>query len=304
MRKCRGRIGLSLIELLVVLAIIGVLAGLVSCGVLAARQAAARLACGNNLRQVGLALHMYHESNGALPPGVAHPRSLPGVPLMHGPDLDPYPLLPWLGRILPYIEQGSLFARVEEAYAADPYILAAPPHDAHRVVVRTFFCPGDSRKTLPGEPAEATSGPTSYLGVSGTERGRDDGVLFVDSRVRLLEVTDGTSNTIMVGERPPSHDGFTGRWHGGWGFWSVADSTLGVREAGVGGMLRGCADGPYSFKPDRVANPCAVFHFWSVHPRGGHFLFVDGSVRFLAYSGNDLLPALATRAGGEPPASD
>lgn len=64
-------------------------------------------------------------------------------------------------------------------------------------------------------------------------------------------------------------------------------------------LLPQCGDGPYSFSPGSLKDPCSVFHFWSLHPGGAHFLAVDGSVHFLPYAAASLLPALATRAGGE-----
>jgi prepilin-type processing-associated H-X9-DG protein len=76
------------------------------------------------------------------------------------------------------------------------------------------------------------------------------------------------------------------------------DMVLGVREIKVI-HLRGCPIGPYSFGPGRLDNMCDLFHFWSLHSGGGYFLFADGSVRFLGYDANPILPALASRAGGE-----
>jgi prepilin-type processing-associated H-X9-DG protein len=126
-------------------------------------------------------------------------------------------------------------------------------------------------------------------------------MLYLDSPTRFADVLDGSSQTLFVGERPPSADGARGRWYGGWGAWGTADSYLGVCETGVFDWVpnSGCPDGPYSFQPDRLDNPCSVFHFWSLHTGGANFLFVDGSVVFLGYSAATVLPALATREGGE-----
>jgi prepilin-type processing-associated H-X9-DG protein len=73
---------------------------------------------------------------------------------------------------------------------------------------------------------------------------------------------------------------------------------LGVRERNVEGVV-GCLPGPYAYGRGRLSNQCDQFHFWSLHVDGAHFLFADGSVRFLSYSADGVLPALATRAGGE-----
>jgi prepilin-type processing-associated H-X9-DG protein len=127
-------------------------------------------------------------------------------------------------------------------------------------------------------------------------------VLFLDSHVRLADITDGTSCTLMAGERPPSADCWYGWWYAGYGQAGTgsADMLLGARERNLGGpYVSSCPPGPYRFQAGRVENQCDLFHFWSLHPGGAHFLFADGSVRFLAYSAADILPALATRAGGE-----
>jgi prepilin-type processing-associated H-X9-DG protein len=123
-------------------------------------------------------------------------------------------------------------------------------------------------------------------------------MLYLDSNIRLTDIFDGSSNTVMVGERPPSQNGWFGRWHGGWGYWRVGDSILGVRETALN-PITGCGAGPNHFAYDRPSNPCASFHFWSLHPGGGHFLFADGGVKFLPYTADPILPMLATRSGGE-----
>src|SRR5207244_2898670 len=138
-------------------------------------------------------------------------------------------------------------------------------------------------------------------GVEGTNQTTKDGVLFLDSRVRLEDVKDGTSHTLMVGERPPSADLVFGWWYAGWGQSKdgSGDMVLGVRERYVSDLAPGCPRGPYAYGPGKVNNQCDTFHFWSTHIGGAHFLFADGSVHFLLYSAAPLLPALATRAGGE-----
>lgn len=289
----------TLLELLVVLAIVGVLTALLLCATQRVRAAAARSSCANNLRQMGLALYQYHDTHQRFPAGVTHPALLPGVPPLYGPDDDPFPLMPWQTRLLPFLDQVSLWRQVEEAYARDRYFIQTPPH-ASDVILRVYICPADGRDQQPEKfSTNRSEGPTCYLGVEGLNHFRQDGLLFLDSRTRFADATDGTSTTLLVGERPPSVSFQYGRWYGGWGIWGTTNSTLGVRETGVGGMEPACPDGPYEFTPGRLSNPCAVFHFWSFHPGGANFLFADGSIRFLRYSAAPLLPALASRSGGE-----
>jgi prepilin-type processing-associated H-X9-DG protein len=143
---------------------------------------------------------------------------------------------------------------------------------------------------------------TSYLGCSGINYTKLDGVLFRGSRIRLTDVMDGTANTLLAGERPPSADFWYGWWYAASGFFgtATADLVLGVREiSNDGDYTRGCTP-PYPFAPGRFDQQCDLFHYWSPHIGGAHFVLCDGSVRFLSYSADAILPALATRSGGEP----
>ncbi len=123
------------------------------------------------------------------------------------------------------------------------------------------------------------------------------------SKVRFADIVDGTSNTLLAGERPPSPDFWFGWWYAGAGEagTGAGDMVLGARELNVNASTytAACPVGPYSFKPGKIQEMCDVFHFWSLHDGGANFLFCDGSVRFLTYSADSILPALATRAGGE-----
>jgi prepilin-type N-terminal cleavage/methylation domain-containing protein/prepilin-type processing-associated H-X9-DG protein len=287
--------GFTLIELLVVIAIIGVLVGLILPAVQRVRAAADRTACSNNLHQLGLALHMYHDAHNVLPPGCTSPN-----------NNNPYPFMSWCSYLLPYVEQGPLWAAETAAFAQNPDFLT-PPHDALRAqVVKVFACPADPRSAQPGQlgPSKLIAF-TDYLGVEGTNYLTDNGVLYLGSRTHMADVTDGLSNTLFVGERPPSPDARLGWWYAAWGQAQSGsvDMVLGVREINSGdGFLEeasNCWPGPYFFSPGRIQNPCDPFHFWSLHPGGANFLFGDGSVRFLTYASDPLMPALASRAGGE-----
>jgi prepilin-type N-terminal cleavage/methylation domain-containing protein/prepilin-type processing-associated H-X9-DG protein len=281
--------GFTLVELLVVMAIIGVVIALAIPAVQRARDLAARAECGNNLRQIALALHSFHANQRRLPPGVSFQAGA-----------DPYPWMTWLTRILPYVEQSSLWALTEEAYVKDRWFENNPPHIGFATLMPLYACPVDERAQQLGHPGRLTVAFTSYLGVEGRNQNRKDGVLFLDSAIRLTEVTDGTSNTLMVGERPPSTDGRFGWWYGGWGqgLEGSADSVLGVRERNSA-MLYECPPGPYSFGPGDPDNQCDALHFWSLHQGGAHFAFADGSVHFLSYSAAPIMSALATRRAGE-----
>jgi prepilin-type N-terminal cleavage/methylation domain-containing protein/prepilin-type processing-associated H-X9-DG protein len=288
----RSRRGFTLVELLVAIAIIAVLIGLLLPAVQKVREAAARTKCLNNLKQLGLALHSYHDTTGTLPPGLSVDA-----------DQKKYLYLGWPARILPHVEQPGLWASVEDAFATDPDPTKFWGHVPHAKLIGTpvalFTCPSDGRLPGPNEIPGFILAHTSYLGVEGVDQFRRDGTLFLDSRVRLLGATDGTSQTLLVGERPPSSDFKLGWWYRGWGQnqEGSAEMLLGARETNTSRPT--CPPGPYHYGPGRVTELCDAFHFWSLHPGGAHFLFADGSVRFLAYSADPVLHALATRAGGE-----
>jgi prepilin-type N-terminal cleavage/methylation domain-containing protein/prepilin-type processing-associated H-X9-DG protein len=292
----RSRPGYTLIELLVVIGIVAVLLGLLLPAAQQVRAAAARAKCANNLRQLVLAAHLYHDREGAFPPGVEG----------HDPGRR-YPGSAWLTRLLPDLEQGPLWDRAVTDYAANPIPARnTPPHFARDRVMPVFSCPADDRMgtawevTLIGITTRVAL--TSYLGNLGTSYRQPDGVLFLDSRVRLTDVRDGTSATLFAGERPPSPDLVYGWWYAGIGqaYTGSLDMVIGARERnGARPWYAGCGPGPFQYQPGSEEDFCSVFHYWSPHANGANFAFADGSVRFLAYSADPIMPALATRAGGE-----
>jgi prepilin-type N-terminal cleavage/methylation domain-containing protein/prepilin-type processing-associated H-X9-DG protein len=278
--------GLTLVETLVVLAIIGVLIALLLPAVQKVRAAASRTQCRNNLHQIALALHGYHDACAVLPPGATNIKD------------DSYPLMSWHCRLLPYVEQQARWDLAVEDYAQNRNFFN-PPHSDLGVAMPIYACPSTPQTLGPGTWAGVTVAFTAYLGNEGINLKQLNGVLYLDSAVRLADVTDGTSNTLAVGERPPDPDNYYGWWYAGAGQFGTgsADSVLGALEKNF--WYAHCPTGPYAYGPGRVGNACDVFHFWSLHSGGAHFLFVDGSVHFLAYTDAPILPALATRAGGE-----
>jgi prepilin-type processing-associated H-X9-DG protein len=298
------RTGTSLLEILVVVSIVGVLAGLLVCAIQRVRSAAYRMSCASSLRQIGFALHQYHDLHGHLPPGGTPPVKNPR-PGLAAPPEDPFPALNWQARVLPFLERADLWRRIEATFAEDPYLINAPAHQQlENEFVAILVCPADGRQVGIdiSNAGRAYSGPTSYLGVEGRDHRDRNGVLYKDSRVRFADITDGLSSTLLVGERPPDLNFAHGHWFGGRGRWGTANSTLGVEEIGWDGDTRlwPCAFTRYHYMPGDLNNTCSIFYFWSYHPGGANFLFADGSIHFLPYSAAPILPALASRAGGEP----
>lgn len=288
--KTRPRWAFTLIEVLVVIAIIGATLGLILPAIQRVRAASARTICRNNLKQHALALHAYHEAHRRLPPGCSYQGGK-----------DPQLHMSWMTRILPFLEQEALWQLSLAAYRDEPFF-EAPPHRpilGQRMPV--FLCPSDDISDQPFDYEAFRVAFTDYLGVEGRDFLRRDGVLFTDSNLTLGEISDGTATTLMIGERPPTADHELGWWYAGWGQNKTgsADVTLGVREICVHPRYWRCPRGPYDFEPGSASNLCDAFHFWSFHPGGANFAFCDGSVRFIAYSANPIMPALATRAGGE-----
>ncbi len=304
MRRSRG--AFTLIELLVVIAIIAVLIGLLLPAVQKVRSASERLKCTNNLKQVGLALHNYIGGNKYFPPGIAekyNPR-------------DPRQFGSWMIRTLPFIEQDALFRASEAAFTAQGSNPDAFDHsDIMKRVIEMYKCPSDDRQYIATYVQGLTVAFTGYLGVNGRNLRTYDGILYWNSKVTIDDVADGTSNTLLVGERPPSFDMVFGWWYAGAGQWDYSfpggvrnsgstDVTLGGAEINIrtNGIPEydACPAGPYAYGPGKIFEPCDNFHFWSLHEGGSQFLFGDGSVRFVSYNNATIIPALSTRNGGEP----
>src|SRR5262245_10884289 len=271
-----SRRGFTLIELLVVIAIIAILIGLLLPAVQIVRESAARTQCRNNLKQVGLALHSYHDVHKRFPPGYVSGVTSAGAET--GPGWG------WAAQILDHLEQAPLRRQIRfdleigDALNSGPRALGVPG----------LLCPSDDTVgTFPTEGRVLTVAHANYVGIFGDNEiednpGAGNGLFFRNSRVRIGDIRDGTSNTLMVGERSSNLSKAT--WVG---------SVTGADESRS--LILGAADhtpnDPVAHRED----------FWSRHSQGVNFLFADGSVQNINNTINPAVwRALATRAGGEP----
>jgi prepilin-type processing-associated H-X9-DG protein len=242
---------------------------------------------------LALAVHAFHDQMRTLPAGGFSNRPQNRMPYST-----------WAVALLPYMEHEGLFNEVEAAYESDPRPFNNPPHGAIAQPLRSVQCPLDDRShSIQITRRNRAVALTSYLGVSGTDLLRQDGVLFLDSAIKLADVLDGTSQTLLLGERPASPDFYYGWWYAGVGQdrSGSLNSVLGVCEMNVFADQYGsCRSGPYVFQSGHFDEPCDRFHFWSFHDGGANFALCDGAVRFFQYSSAVVLNALATRGRGEP----
>lgn len=281
-----------MIEILVVIGVVSVLTGLLLNAVQLARDSARRTACGNNLRQVSLAVIQFEGTNRYIPPGR---EAATGTAR---------PFRGWQVWILPYLEQHLLFTESENAYYNSQNPFDAGIHTPFSKSVAAYCCPSDIRVASPF-PAEVLGGSrvvglSSYLGVSGLDHRDQFGVVVPRDPVSLAEITDGLSNTLLCGERPPSQNGNLGWWYTGAGqdYYGNADMFMGVAEIDAGKSKETTpffCSGPYEFSPGALDRRCDVLKFWSFHTGGANFAFADGHVVFLAYR-NAVLSELATKA--------
>ena len=311
MRARTPRPAFTLIELLVVIAIIAILIGLLLAGVQKVRAAADRMACQNNLRQIGIALHHYHDNHGAFPPAHSQPPWQAPEPQFRGRPRNPddYWYFSWLTRILPYVEQENVHKKVRwEKWAWDQYDSEIRGH-VNGMATKLYRCPSDprSRKIVVLDGADLAF--TDYVGVNGTHQLAYNGVIHVNSKVRLSDILvgDGTSNTLMVGERPPSYDEFFGWWFadsGDYPWFGSPSIVLGTNEIYPTSSYPPWHEPRYKpefYRPGSLNDPSDedVWHFWSLHSGGGNWLFADGSVRFISYNAHKIVKLLGTYNGGE-----
>jgi prepilin-type N-terminal cleavage/methylation domain-containing protein/prepilin-type processing-associated H-X9-DG protein len=320
MTRSTRRSAFTLIELLVVIAIIGVLVALLLPAVQQVRAAAARTKCANNLKQMGLALYHYHDVYSTFPNGMVNDEEKP--PNGYHPEWS------WMALILEFIEGGTLFKLADDYAHQTPggYYnawgdLGKPPNPVIKMVVKTYCCPADPRGEMIGTGLTDLNKKvdvafTGYLGVNGTTAPKysggkllagADGMLYHKSRVRVSDVTDGTTNTLMVGERPPSSE-----LNFGWWFGSDGRDEEGTGEGSLGAIEQdyfdkvlkkppyNCTVAKLGLQPGTITDTCDQAHFWSLHSNGANFLLADGSVRFVKYSLDPTtFAALCTRDRGE-----
>jgi len=287
------RFGFTLVELLVVMAIIAVLIGLLVPAVQKVRESGYRTQCKNNLRQIGIALHCYHDRTGSLPPGYASAVAADGTDL--GPGWG------WAAYLLMDVEQDALHKQIDFSRDIGDPVNA----DARVKSLALFHCPSDERRietfVTAGRPVDVAH--ANYVGMFGTPEITDNpdagnGIFYRNSRTRFPEIIDGLSNTLMVGER--SSNLALATWTGAVTGAVVPprpNSPFGAEGPGVL-VLGHTGDAEECHKPNNATNH--VDDFWSRHTDGVNFLFADCSVRNIGVQIScTAWVALGTRDGGE-----
>ncbi len=309
LKKCRRReavSGFTLVELLVVIAIIAVLVSLLLPAVQQAREAARRSSCKNNFKQVGLAMHNYHDVHGVFAPGSILGGSAPTsggcAGLVSGEHK-----FSWGVYLLPFLEQASRYGALN--FNGNVLVNDNFNPDIRLGPVTAFLCPSNPQMDKMVNRNGAFAGvivhglPRSDIGgvadsanwrcvnSSGTMPGHPtpsgNGVLFNVSSVGFQHIIDGTSNTLMIGEITGNHRSTTGLNGNSYAAYNVFDTSSGINGSTTipGGATT------FAFRPQG---------FSSFHAGGAHFGMCDGSVQFLSENiDQGVLAALTTRAGGE-----
>lgn len=327
-RRSQSRAGFSLIELLVVIFIIGLLVALLLAAIMSAREAARRVQCQNNLKQVGLALQSHHSTYDKFPMGA---RRQSGIGMS------------WWVNLLPDIDQNNIYLKIDQAIAGNGALATAPGNfaAADKVRIPVMLCPSSTLPEMLSIGIYSLTGP-HYVGISGatnedgfpetrvnvccatsptpkTGQISGGGVLIPNAAVRIAQITDGTTNVIMVAESsvgPRDSTGTEIRIDGGWpsGSFIMGTSAIGTPPNYIPGVgpATGIPSPSWNITTVRLKpNPSAYLPttatgmntnrgpnnpLSSRHPGGIEALLCDGSVRFLSDSINlTTLKQLSTR---------
>ena len=194
--------GFTLAELLVVIAIIGILVGILLPAVQMIREGARRTECMNNVRQLALGVMNYESARGHLPPGIT------------GATARPHRSQSWLQPLLPYVEQMAVYDQAVADYQSSPSPFLG--HLGMQTLIPVFQCLSElDAGEVHWTHQNRLVASTSYLGVNGTDWSTEDGIFYRNSKTRFSDIADGTSNTLMIGERPASPDFWYGWWYAG-----------------------------------------------------------------------------------------
>ncbi len=289
----RKRVGFTLVELLVVIAIIGILVGLLLPAVQAAREAARRMQCSNNLKQLGLSTHNYHDAFKTFPPNHIWPTQ--------GAAPSNQECWGWPVLLMPFFEQGNLVNQLGVSQVSLMGYLSVPDPTGQRLQllsqdIPTLRCPSDSGTAtnnrhrfddgvgakIGGVPKNWKTGITNYISNRGTrnnwQASNDTHGMFMENRaISIADCLDGTSNTTMIGERDTQY-GRSGCWPGVRNPRGNGTRGIDVTTACHRPPLNS-PDPPNAWGSNRYG---AGGGFSSLHTGGAQFVFGDGSVHFIS----------------------